>query len=106
MTCAQCEQAVRSKRIKRPDDLSQVIRSAAAAVEAGLLRYEGIGVWGDPFRSIAHGGGWGDFVNNYFSCPSCSQWFNLHAETYHGSGGAFEAIEAPTEQFQKDLYPA
>lgn len=105
MTCAQCEQAVRSKRIKHPNDLSQVIRSAAAAVEAGSLLYEGFGAWGDPLRSIAHGGGWGDFVNNYFSCSSCGQWFNLHAETYHGSGGVFKAIEAPTEQIQKDFYP-
>ena len=105
MTCAKCEQAVRSKRIKRPDDLSQVIRLAAAAVEVGLLRYEGAGAWGDPFRSIAHGGGWGDIVNNYFSCPSCGQWYNLHAETYHGSGGAFEAVKTPTEQLLKDFYP-
>ena len=105
MTCEHCEQAVQPEKIKRPDDLSKAIIAVASALEAGVLQYEGAGAWGDPFKSIAHGSGWGDFVNNYFSCTACGQWFNLHAETYHGSGGAFEAVAKPAEQMQNEPYP-
>jgi len=105
MTCKKCEEAVQPQRIKRPDDLSRAILAAANAIELGILSYEGAGAWGDPFQSIARGDGWGDFVNNYFSCLSCGQWFNLQAETYHGSGGAFEPVREPAEQIQRDVYP-
>lgn len=43
---------------------------------------------GEPFQDLVAGGPWGDFVSNYFSCSHCGQLFHLHAETYHGSGGA------------------
>jgi len=66
------------------------ILSAAEALRAGLLKEAGHGQFGDPFARIADGQGWGDFVDNYFSCAACSQPFRLHAETYHGSGGSFE----------------
>ncbi|AFT69016.1 hypothetical protein B5T_00732 [Alloalcanivorax dieselolei B5] len=41
---------------------------------------------------MADGDGQGDFVNTYFSCPACGQWFNLRPEIYHCSGGAFDAV--------------
>jgi len=105
MTCEQCEKAIQPQQIKRPSDLSSAILAASEAVRLGILRYEGAGAWGEPFISIAHGAGWGDIVNNYFSCRNCGQWFNLRAETYRGSGGAFEAVAEPAGHIERDAYP-
>jgi hypothetical protein len=89
-----------------PKDLKRAIGKAAEAVANGVLKYEGAGQSGDPFRPLASGGHWSDLVSNYFSCRSCGQLFHLHAETYHGSGGAFEKIEKIEEQLQGDTYDA
>jgi len=86
-----------------PADLNRAITTIADAVHKGLLHYEGAGQSGDPFSRIGSGH-WGDFVSNYFSCTSCGQLFHLHAETYHGSGGAFEKIDKIEEKLQGDTY--
>lgn len=89
-----------------PSDLKHAIRKAAGAVQSGLLKYEGAGQSGDPFAILARGGHWGDFVSNYFSCTFCGQLFHLHAETYHGAGGAFVKVEKIETPLQGDSYSA
>lgn len=37
--------------------------------------------------------GWGDTVELYFQCSHCFAVFRLCAETYHGSGGAWEYVK-------------
>jgi len=104
MSCNQCIRLTSGTPIKLPSDLKRAIRKAAEALEIGVLQYEGAGQFGDPFSQIAKGGHWGDFVSNYFSCASCGQLFHLHAETYHGAGGAFEEIDEIEEKLQDDTY--
>jgi hypothetical protein len=104
MSCDTCIRLTSGTHIKSPSDLKRSIKKASEAVKLGVLKYEGAGISGDPFATLAIGAHWSDFVSNYFSCPSCSQLFHLHAETYHGSGGAFEKIDQINEQLQGDTY--
>ena len=80
----------------------RAISKAAEALDAGTLKDEGHGQWGEPFARLRSQGDWGDFVNNYFSCESCGQLFHLHAETYHGAGGAFEKVASVLEPLRND----
>ncbi|WP_309328152.1 hypothetical protein [Silvimonas sp.] len=104
MTCDKCISLISGTRIKIPKDLERAITKADDAVKRGVLKYEGAGVFGDPFVRLSRGGDWSDFVSNYFSCQTCGQLFHLHAETYHGSGGAFEKVDLITEPLQGDSY--
>jgi hypothetical protein len=104
MSCDNCIRLTSGTPIKLPADLKRAIDKAAEAVKSGVLKYEGAGQFGDPFAPLARGGHWSDFVSNYFSCQSCGQLFHLHAETYHGSGGAFEKVDKIKEQLQGDTY--
>jgi hypothetical protein len=106
MSCEHCIRLTSGTPIKVPADLKRAINNAAEAVKNGVLKYEGMGPWGDPFSQLANGGHWSDIVNNYFSCRSCGQLFHLHAETYHGSGGAFEKVAAIEGQLNPDTYSA
>ncbi|WP_462152567.1 hypothetical protein [Pseudoalteromonas xiamenensis] len=103
MSCDKCQSI--KKVIKVPRDLAGAILLAKLKIEDGTLKYLGAGSYGDPFKRIASGKGWSDFVNNYFSCSSCNQIFNLHAETYHGSGGKLEAVEEIQDELSNDVYP-
>jgi len=103
MSCDKCQSI--KKVIKVPRDLTEAILLARLKIEDGTLKYLGAGCYGDPFKRIDSGKGWSDFVNNYFSCLSCNQIFNLHAETYHGSGGKLEAIAEIKDELINDVYP-
>ena len=104
MSCDNCRRLTPGTPIKVPDDLRRAINMAAEAVKSGVLKYEGAGSSGEPFEPLARGGYWSDFVSNYFSCKTCGQLFHLHAETYHGAGGAFEKIRKIKERLQNDTY--
>ena len=105
MACNSCLTFTSGTKIKLPADLTQVIAKVAEAINNDVLKYQGAGRYGEPFAYLVRGGHWGDFVSNYFSCKLCGQLFHLHAETYHGSGGAFEKIKEISEQLQSDVYP-
>jgi hypothetical protein len=92
MSCIQCQSI--NKIIKKPKDLTEAILLAKSKLEDGTLRYLGEGSYGSPFSQIESGKGWSDIVNNYFTCNSCEQIFNLSAETYHGSGGELTAVDS------------
>ncbi|MCG8016208.1 MAG: hypothetical protein JAY97_08335 [Candidatus Thiodiazotropha sp. 'RUGA'] len=104
MSCDQCLRLISGTPIKLPTDLKRAIKKADEAVKKGVLKYEGAGQLGEPFEELARGSHWGDVVDNYFSCTSCGQKFNLYAETYHGAGGAFEKIACIKETLQGDTY--
>lgn len=91
MSCAKCNHI--PCNIRSPNDLKSCLLKASELVNSGTLEYLGKGYWGDSFSCIRHGGSWGDFVTNFFKCSNCGQLFHLHAETYHGSGGAFDSIQ-------------
>lgn len=103
MSCDKCRTI--KKVIKVPGDLTEAILLVKLKIEDGTLKYLGTGSYGEPFKRIDSGKGWSDFVNNYFSCASCKQIFNLHAETYHGSGGKLAAVEEIQGVLGNDVYP-
>lgn len=78
-------------KISSPPDLNKAITLLKKAVKNGTLHVEAHGDGADSFDELAQDH-WNDSVSNYFSCSHCGQCFHLHAETYHGSGGALEAI--------------
>ncbi|WP_373742225.1 hypothetical protein [Neisseria sp.] len=45
-------------------------------------------------------GGWNDMVSHHFLCRYCRTVFHLGAETYHGSGGAWECEGVAPTDFQ------
>lgn len=45
-------------------------------------------------------GGWSDMVSHHFLCRYCRTVFHLGAETYHGSGGAWECKGIAPADFQ------
>ena len=103
MTCESCENI--RKSIRSPSDLKAAIFLVKTKVLDETLKYLGSGYHGDPFSRISSGGGWGDFVSNYFSCNTCNQIIHLQAETYHGSGGSLNSISEIEEKLEKDTYP-
>lgn len=89
------------RSIKSIDELKNQIALCQLYIAEAVLENKGTGYWGTPFPKLAEGC-IGDFVSNYFSCTSCGQLFHLRAETYHGSGGAFEKIGRIDERLQDE----
>lgn len=85
-------------KISLPKDLSKAIRVVKENLADGTL-VESI-FWPrqyarfttQSFTKIPEKAPWDDVLEYYFECPRCHQLFRLSAETYHGSGGAWEPI--------------
>lgn len=97
MVCPVCSEYAQTREIRRPDDLRATIDFAKSGVDGGILRETGFtppGYEGNtPFAELAAGGSWDDGLEYHFVCTACAQEFVLHAETYHGRGGAWSKIE-------------
>jgi len=102
MSCANCERV--RVNIKLPSELKSAINIANQRIVEGTFTYIGYGQYADPFSRISGGNNWSDFVDVYFSCNSCQQKFRLYAETYHGSGGKFCAVQNTQSGFIKDVF--
>jgi hypothetical protein len=89
MTCIQCQQLPRHFDIRTPDDLRKVISIAQQAVGDGIIEEIDFKDWNEPFSNVNPSGPWDDIVGHRFRCRHCSRNFELTAETYHGSGGAW-----------------
>jgi hypothetical protein len=46
-----------------------------------------------PFDEMVSSGKWDDVLQYHFKCNAGRQLFELHAETYHGSGGWWKPVE-------------
>lgn len=101
MSCKNCISLTNLKPIKSLVELKDNIAMCQHQITSGVLENKGTGYWGTAFSKLAEGY-IGDFVSNYFSCTSCGQLFHLHAETYHGKGGAFEKVGSIDERLQED----
>jgi hypothetical protein len=99
MACARCRDLADGERIVSPDVLRKAIDLAFASILEGSLeelKFEGGWTSPTPFAELAAGASWDDIVSYYFRCTACGQHFRLGAETYHGSGGGWEAVEPPS----------
>lgn len=96
MSCKDCEELNVEYRVASPSDLRNAIAVARDSIKAGTIQEipsQSIAFGGNAsFQDIANGGAWDDFVCFDFKCSHCGQRFQLSAETYHGSGGAWRPI--------------
>ena len=98
MPCLRCGELAAGYRIVSPDELRRAIEVASARIVDGTLEELSLeGGWSSPtkFAEVAAGGAWDDIVSYWFGCRACGQCFRLGAETYHGGGGSWEAVERP-----------
>ena len=98
MACPACAEYLPIRQIATPDDLRAAIRRAADGLRTGVLVERACPVEAyqsnRPFLELASGGPWGDGLEYHFACATCAQEFALHAETYHGRGGAWSVVNA------------
>lgn len=99
MSCAACSEYDHIRKVATPNDLRGVIDWAARGLAAGVLveRKSPVKAYEDatPFAELAKSGRWDDGMEYHFACAACGQEFALHAETYHGRGGAWSKVEDP-----------
>ena len=98
--CENCNELSQRYEIGRPGQLSKAIRVVRDNLADGTIvesAYWPEGVLKldqSDFSSLNETGPWADGFDYYFECSVCGQKFRLSAETYHGSGGAWEPIDA------------
>jgi hypothetical protein len=96
MTCDNCKDLRIDFKIRSSSELKKAMQVAKENVADGtisLLTKE-TGDWSTPFAEISLEAVMRDDIVHYvFNCTSCGQKFKLHAETYHGRGGAWEPID-------------
>jgi hypothetical protein len=77
-----------------PAELRQAITLAKQYITGGTLQEvesEAAKALGDlPFSRVSAEGPWDDVLHYRFRCRQCGELFELAAETYHGSGGAWK----------------
>ncbi len=92
MTCEKCKDLCVRYEIRSPQQLGRAITIARQNIDDGtvseLIDKNPLGL--PPFDSLRSDGPWDDLVAYRFRCTGCSEVFSLHAETYHGQGGAWE----------------
>jgi hypothetical protein len=96
MACARCQELAVEIRIRTPSELEKAIRVAQDNLADSTIREVSVS---NPhgqshgqcsFSEVAAGAIWDDVLNYQFECCNCAQKFSLTAETYHGSGGAWQ----------------
>ncbi len=89
--CTNCDSYGESIAINRPREYFALAEQLQHLVATGVLRL----VRGTcELEAIGRDKPWpGDWIEHVCECPLCGRRFRLYAETYHGSGGAWEAEE-------------
>jgi hypothetical protein len=92
-SCASCQDLQTEFIIRFPSDLRKAIAVTRDNLADGTI--EDITPGGDcrPFDELVTSGKWDDVLQYRFQCNTCGQLFELHADTYHGSGGWWRPIE-------------
>ncbi len=88
MPCPTCDSLAPMIEIHSPKMLRDLAASLAPYLRDGRLDQVG----GDETIADIAEGKWGDVIKLTFCCTSCRSWFELAAETYHGSGGCWRRV--------------
>jgi hypothetical protein len=92
MSCEKCQELYLRYEIRSPRELRRAIAIAQQNVADGtvseLADQNPLGQ--PPFQSLCAEGPSDDHIAYRFKCNACGEVFSLHAETYHGRGGAWE----------------
>lgn len=115
MSCHRCAALCVEYRISTPSELQRALaiaRENLADATIEEMPCAAVGAMGaPPFSEVSPRGPWRDVLDYRFRCTTCAQVFELHAETYHGSGGAWrpkdpasvpERVEVPGEDDKDD----
>ena len=95
MSCQRCTDLCVTYPIRSPSEMRKAISVAGDNLRDGTI--EDISIESAtfepkvPFLSVLNGAPPGDYVAYRFRCTSCGEVFALTAETYHGSGGSWQA---------------
>lgn len=91
--CSSCKDLNIEFKIRLPSDLRKAIAVARDNLTDGTISNITEEADCRPFVELVSSGKWDDVLQYRFSCNTCGQVFELHAETYHGSGGHWMPIE-------------
>lgn len=93
MSCERCKDLCVEFRIRSSSELRKAISVADANLRDGTIvevpTLAPLEASGASFASVVAGTTWDDFLAYSFKCIHCDEVFELSAETYHGSGGAW-----------------
>ena len=90
--CPKCNGFAEIIRIRHPRDYYGLVRQLREIVTEGTFVLEKSTC---ELSTIQKGETWpDDYIEHHFKCQTCGQRFRLAVETYHGSGGAWEPIDA------------
>lgn len=100
MDCNHCQEVNLKSLIGSPKQFEKVLRVIRANLADGII-VESI-YWpkgkmktcNTPFNEVNGLGPYQeDIFLYYFECPKCHQVYELHCNTYHGSGGAWKPLD-------------
>jgi hypothetical protein len=94
LMCSRCDGFLERRRVNTPYEYRDLVRQILGAVAEGTFRL----ISGTcPLEKILTSEQWpADSITHVLECTTCSRRFKLAIETYHGSGGAWEAmVSAP-----------
>jgi len=90
--CPACKDLNTEFKIKLPSDLRQAIAVTCDNLTDGTISDVTTAEDCKPFDELVSSGKWDDVLLYNFRCNTCSQLFELSAETYHGSGGWWKPV--------------
>jgi hypothetical protein len=91
--CPDCNLLNHIIRITLPADLMRAIAMTREGVEKKIITEFAPSEDIQSFMDSAATGTWGDFILYHFMCKTCSQVFQLSAETYHGADGWWKPVD-------------
>ena len=98
MPCGHCADLCVEYLIRTPSELRKAIAVVNKnLIDGTIMERKGAtptDLTGPSFASVAAGGPWDDIVAYSFQCTNCGEVFELTANTYHGSGGAWRPKKA------------
>ena len=93
-SCEKCQDLKLQIKIKSPLELEKAIRVIKSNLEDHTIQQKS--KKDTDFVGINETGPWDDFIEYSFKysfkCNHCGCFFELHVETYHGSGGYWKPI--------------
>ena len=82
-------------QINSQEQLTSLLRDLKRALANGRLRQykpSDAAMALDDLNQVSDTGPWPDYIEAYFADPTTGERYKLTAETYHGSGGAWERL--------------
>lgn len=87
--CLKCEGFAERIELKHPQAIYELVGEIEQVLSEGTLAFAGGNCL---LADIRPGHPWPqDYIELAFKCPACEKRFRFSVETYHGSGGSWDA---------------